>query len=74
MKLKITSCSFNELKEKLKSNMYDGIKTNSIFPYNYEALSNTGDLSVVLLAENTEAISILEDVLNEVKNRREVVS
>jgi hypothetical protein len=74
MKLKINPCSFNELKEKLKSYFYDGVKTNSIFPYNCEALSDTGYFSLILLAENTEAISILENVLNEVKNRKEVVS
>lgn len=73
MKLKITPCSFNELKEKLKSNIYDGIKTNSIFPYNCEAISDTGYFSLILLAKNTETISILENVLKEVENRREVV-
>lgn len=70
MKLKITPCSFNELKEKLKSYIYDGIKTNSIFPYNCEALSDTGSISLILLAENTETISILENGLKEVENRR----
>ena len=73
MKLKITPCSFNELKEKLKSYLYDGVKINSIFPYNCEALSDTGCLSLVLLAENTEIISILENVLKEVEYRKEVV-
>jgi len=73
MKLRITPCSFNGLKEKLKSYLYDGVKTNSIFPYNCEALSDTGYLSLILLAENTEAISILENVLKEVENRGEVV-
>ena len=73
MKLKITPCSFNELKEKLKSYLYDGVKINSIFPYNCEALSDTGFFSLVLLAENIETISILENELKEVENRREFV-
>ena len=73
MKLRISPCSFIELNEKLKSNIYDGIKTNSIFPYNCEALFDTGYFSLILLAENTENISILENSLKEVENRREVL-
>lgn len=67
MKLRITPCSFNELKEKLISYIYDGIKKNSIFPYNCEALSDTGYFSLILLAENTENISILENGLKKLK-------
>lgn len=67
MKFRITPCSFNELKEKLISFIYDGIKTNSIFPYNVEALSDTGYFSLILLAENTENISILENRLKKLK-------
>ena len=73
MKLKITPCSFNELKEKLKSYIYDGIKANSMFPYNSEALSETGNISIIFLAENTESISVLEGALEEVEIRREFV-
>lgn len=67
MKLRITPCSFNELKEKLISYIYDGIKKNSIFPYNCEALSDLGYFSLILLAENTENISILENGLKKLK-------
>ncbi len=73
MKLKIDPCSFNVLKEKFKSDLYDGVKINSIFPYNCEALSDTGCFSIILLAENTEKISNLENRLKEVENRTEVV-
>lgn len=73
MKIRTSPCSFNELKEKLKLDIYDGEKINSIFPYNCEALSDTGYFSLVLLAENTEIISILENRLKEVEHRREFV-
>ncbi|NOQ25776.1 MAG: hypothetical protein GQ564_10485 [Bacteroidales bacterium] len=74
MKLKITPCSFNELKEKLKSYLYDGVKIDSVFPYNCEALSDTGYFSLILLAENTETISILENRLKEVENKNKLVT
>lgn len=73
MKLKITPCSFNEFNEKLKAYIYDGIKVNSIFPYNSEALSETGAISIIFLAENTESISVLERALKEVEIGREFV-
>lgn len=73
MKLQITPCSFNKLKEKLKSYIYDGIKTNSIFPYNCETLSDAGSISFILLAENPKTISILENGLKEIENRKKVV-
>lgn len=60
MKIKTTPCSFIELKERLKSSLYDGEKLNSVFPFNCEELLNTGHFSVILLAENIENISILE--------------
>lgn len=60
MKINTTPCSFIELKENLASILYDGVKTNSIFPYNCELLSNTGSFSIILLAENIENILILE--------------
>jgi len=73
MKIRTSPCSFNELKEKLKLDIYDGEKINSIFPYTCEVLSETGYFSFVLLAENTEIISILENRLKEVEHRREFV-
>ncbi|PCH67079.1 MAG: hypothetical protein COC06_11820 [Bacteroidales bacterium] len=73
MKIKTSPCSFNELKEKLKLNIYDGEKLNSIFPYNCEALSDTGYFSLVILAENAEIISILEKKLKEIEYKSEFV-
>ena len=60
MKVKVNPCSFNELIKDLESSLYDGVKTNSIFPYNCEALTDTGNFSVILMAENIENISMLE--------------
>lgn len=51
-----------------------GVKKNSIFPYNCEVLSNTPYFSLVLLAENTDIISILENKLKDVENRRVLVN
>ena len=70
MKINITPCTYNELKERLKSILYDGIKTNSIFPYNCEELSNTGFFSLILLAENMDQIYNLEELLKKMFKTR----
>lgn len=69
MKIKTTPCSFIELKERLKPALYDGVKTNSIFPYNCEELSDTGRFSLIFLAEN---ISILEKGVKEMEIKRKI--
>lgn len=73
MKIKTTPCSFKVLKERLKPTLYDGVKTNSIFPYNCEELSNTGNFSFIILAENIENISILEKEVKEIEIKRKAV-
>ncbi|NOR76444.1 MAG: hypothetical protein GQ525_14965, partial [Draconibacterium sp.] len=70
VKIKTTPCSFNELKERLKSSLYDGEKLNSVFPYNCEELLNTGRFSLIYLAENIENISILEQGVKEIQIER----
>ncbi len=72
MKIKTTPCSFIELKERLKSALYDGVRTNSIFPFNSKALPDTGSFSLILLSENIENISILEQIVKEMEIKREV--
>jgi hypothetical protein len=72
MKIKTTPCSFVELKERLKPVLYDGVKTNSIFPYNCEELTNTGRFSLIFLAENYENIFILEKGVKEMEIKRKV--
>jgi len=72
MKIKTTPCSFIELKERLKTVLYNGVKTNSIFPYNCEALPDTGNFSVILLAKNMDNISKLEQTVKEIEVKRGV--
>ena len=72
VKIKTTPCSFIELKERLKSSIYDGEKLNSVFPYNCEELLNTGRFSLIFLAENIENISILEHEVKEIQIERNV--
>ncbi|MCK5535461.1 MAG: hypothetical protein KAI79_01475 [Bacteroidales bacterium] len=67
VKIKTTPCSFIELKERLKSSLYDGEKLNSVFPYNCKELSNTGRFSLIYLTENIENISILEQGVKEIQ-------
>jgi len=73
MKIKTTPCSFIELKERLKSALYDGVRTNSIFPFNSKALPDTGSFSLILLAENIENISILEQIVKEMEIISEIL-
>jgi hypothetical protein len=72
VKIKTTPCSFIELKERLKSSLYDGVKTNSIFPFNCETLPQTGRFSLIFLAENIENISILEQGVKKMQIERKV--
>ncbi|MBI9063465.1 MAG: ATP-grasp domain-containing protein [Marinilabiliaceae bacterium] len=65
MKVKIPPCSFTELMEILKDNLYNGVKIDSIFPYNCEDLNKTGNFSLIYLAENAMALSILEQSIKE---------
>lgn len=61
IKFKTTPCTFVELQNSLKLTIFDGKKANSIFPFNCEALSNTGNLSFLFLAENESQITDLEE-------------
>jgi len=72
MKIKTSPCSFIELKEHLKTVIYNGGKANSIFPYNCEALSDTGNFSVIFLAENMDNVSKLEQTIKEMEVKKDV--
>ena len=61
IKIRTNPCSFKELKDKLKSAIFDGVNKQSIFPYNCDLLQETGNFSVLLLAENFAQISELEE-------------
>lgn len=63
IKIKTSAGSFLELTERIQPVLYDGKKLNSVFPYNCNALPLTGDLAVVLLAENMDRIFYLEESL-----------
>ena len=71
IKTKAPACSFLELTELIKPVLYDGIKLNSVFPYNCNALPLTGNLAVVLLAENLDRIFYLEESLKEMGVKRD---
>lgn len=65
IKLNVDKCSFLELKEKLKSVIYDGIKQKSIFPFNCEAIEQTGNISFIFLGQTNKDIVDLENQLHE---------
>lgn len=60
IKIKTSPCSFIELKDRLKLSIFDGVKKQSIFPYNCDLLQKNGSFSVLLLADNMTQISELE--------------
>lgn len=71
IKIKTPECSFLELTERIKPILYDGKKTNSVFPFNCDTLSQTGNFSVILLAKNIDQISNLEKSLKEMDVKRD---
>ncbi len=64
IKAKTGPCSFNALAKKMKPILFDGIKSESIFPFNCDNLDKTGDFAVILLACDPEKIAVLEQTLN----------
>ncbi|NQY30076.1 MAG: ATP-grasp domain-containing protein, partial [Flavobacteriaceae bacterium] len=73
IKFKTTPCTFIELQNRLRLTIFDGKKANSIFPFNCEALSNTGNLSFIFLAENMSQISDLEEQVRGLQFDREQI-
>jgi hypothetical protein len=65
IKIKTTPCTFIELTKRIDSILYDGNKSNSVFPFNCEDLSRTGNFAVVLLAEDMAQLELLETSLKE---------
>ncbi|MCK4623607.1 MAG: hypothetical protein KAT62_15515 [Desulfuromonadales bacterium] len=65
IKIKTAPCSFIELSKRIDSVLYDGSKLNSVFPFNCEDISRTGDFAVILLAENMDQLRLLETSLKE---------
>ena len=71
IKIKTTPCTFIELTKRIDSVLYDGSKSNSVFPYNCEDLSRTGNFAVVLLAEDMARLELLETSLKELGVKRD---
>lgn len=63
IKLNTRPCSFTALARQLLPVIYNGKRANSIFPLNCEALPQTGDFSVVILAQDIQHIHSLENEL-----------
>lgn len=70
VKIKTAPCTFSELCKQIDSVLYDGGSLNSVFPFNCEDLSRTGNFSVVLLAENMDQLHMLEMSLKELGVKR----
>ena len=70
IKVKTSACTFPELTERIKPVLYDGNKLPSVFPFNCDALAETGNFVVILLAENLNQIFNLEESLKEMGIKR----
>ncbi len=71
IKIKTAPCTFVELRKRIDSVLYDGSKSNSVFPFNCEDLSRTGSFAVVLLAEDMDQLHMLETSLKELVVKRD---
>jgi hypothetical protein len=70
IKIKTQPCTFPELADHIHDILYSGEKVNSVLPYNCRSLSVSGVFSVLLLAEDLNHLTYLEEVLNERGVRR----
>ncbi len=71
IKIKTPACSFLELTEHIKPVLYGGNKVNSVFPFNCDALPETGNFAVILLAQNLDQILYLKESLKEMGVKRD---
>lgn len=65
IKIKTQPCTFPELSDRIRDILYDGQKVNSVLPYNCSSLSVSGAFSVLLLAEDLNHLTYLEELLRE---------
>lgn len=65
IKIKTTPCTFAELTALIHDLLYDGVKVNSVFPYNCRTLQTRGVFSVLLLAEDLNHLRYIEEALKE---------
>ena len=71
IKIKTSPCTFVELSKRIDAVLYDGSKENSVFPFNCEDLSRTGNFAVILLAEDMEQMHVLETSLKKLGVKRD---
>ncbi len=71
IKIKTSPCTFVELSKRIDAVLYDGSKKNSVFPFNCEDLSRTGNFAVILLAEDMEQMHVLETSLKKLGVKRD---
>jgi hypothetical protein len=71
MKIKTEVCSFSKLTERIGSVLYDGKKSNSVFPFCCDSLPISGDFAVIILAENMDEINNMEESLKEMGVKRD---
>lgn len=71
IKIKTLPCSFSDLTKRMESMLYDGRKSNCVFPFNCNALSMSGDFAVVLLGGNMDHIMNLEKALGQMGVKRD---
>ncbi len=63
IKVNTSPCSFKALSRRLAPILFDGRKSDSVFPYNCDALTETGDFTVILMAAAPGRIAFLEKTL-----------
>ena len=70
--IKTSPCTFVELSKRIDTVLYDGSKENSVFPFNCEDLSRTGNFAVILLAEDMDQMHVLETSLRKSGVKRDL--
>lgn len=71
IKIKTAACTFLELTERIKPILYNGNKLNSVFPFDCDTLPMSGNFAVILLAENMDMISSMEESLKAMGVKRD---
>ncbi len=70
IKISIKPCSFPTLVTKLGTLLYDGIKLNSVFPYNCNQIESNGCVAIILLSEDYHHLVHLEKALHKIGIKR----
>ncbi|MCP4120070.1 MAG: hypothetical protein GY737_32670 [Desulfobacteraceae bacterium] len=65
IKTRTSPCPFNALSRQLAPVLFDGLKQESVFPYNCDHLEKTGEFAVILMGGSPDQIAALEATLGE---------